>query len=104
VTNRGRTVSCVFATEKCSCIFCIHAIHGNKRSEAISLACGVRCPGIAASLALLAKTVKLEVPLFKFIKRSASDAAISRGLIPGKKDCFALLAMTMIFGKVARLN
>jgi hypothetical protein len=26
----------VFAAEKCSCIFCIHAIHGNKRSEAIS--------------------------------------------------------------------
>jgi hypothetical protein len=30
--------SCVFAAEKCSCIFCIHAIHGNKRSEAIPLA------------------------------------------------------------------
>ena len=40
-----------------------------QRSEAISLARS-RYQEIAASLALLAKTVKLEVPLFKFIKRS----------------------------------
>jgi hypothetical protein len=40
-----------------------------ERSEAISLARN-RYQEIAASLALLAKTVLLELPLFKFIKRS----------------------------------
>ena len=45
-----------------------------ERSEAISLACGVHCKEIAASLTLLAKTAKLEVPLSKFIKSEAKQS------------------------------
>jgi hypothetical protein len=55
------------AHERSECIGC---------SEAISLARGP-LPGDCRVASLLAKTVILEFLLFKFFKRSASDAAIS---------------------------
>ena len=45
---------------------------------------------------ILLKNLNQENPGPCVIARSASDAAIFKGLSPGQKDCFAALAMTAL--------